>query len=129
MRFDIGTGLAGEKLIDRQQIVEARLRLVESDLAAGPGDGPRDLAADVVRRVEQANCIVGVLLALAHLLERVLEPHDPGTGLGDDRLGLAKDDTESVIETRREVAGEFEVLALIGADRNQDWPRRPPTVQ
>ena len=69
--------------------------------------------ARVVHHVDQPGVTVG---RLAHLRRRILQVHHPGAGTRHHRLGDDERVAEAVVEARREVTGDLDVLALVLAD-------------
>ncbi len=114
---DVG---AGDRGLDRQQVRHSRLGLgVVADLPLAVGDRRADLLGRHRRIVEQADQPRLAGRRLAHLRRRVLQVVDLGGGLRDHRLGDDEGVGEARVEALRDVAGQFQVLALVLADGHQ----------
>src|SRR3954447_15822629 len=113
--LEVGDAPPGERAVDGQQGGAAGLvDGVGDDLAAGVGDGRADLLRRHRGLVEQVHA-AGRRQALAHLLLRRLQVHDPRRRLRDEPGGHREGVTEAAVEPDREVAGELQVLALVVA--------------
>ena len=93
-------------------------RRTAAGAGVGVGDRPRHLAAYDVGRVEQVDR-AGRVGGLRHLAVGVQQVHHPGGAVGGgDHLGHGEDLAVAPVEPQREVAGQLDVLALVGADRH-----------
>ncbi len=78
-----------------------------------------DLKGDGVRIIIEVDARLIRRVGFGHLFRAVAEAHDPCRGAEDQRLDLGKEcHVVVVIELVGDVVGEFQVLALIIADRN-----------
>src|SRR5690606_35471725 len=113
----VGDGRAGQRGLDAQQVGDAGLvLLVEADLRLGVGDGAHDLLAQRPGLFEDVEDAAGAGGGLGHLRGRVLEVGDLLDLFQDVRLGDGEGVAEAVVEPLPEVAGELQVLLLVGAD-------------
>ena len=93
----VSAGLSGPPTTSVPESVTARLILRRID----------------VRRVHDRDVAVLRAGALAHLLAGVVQAHDPGASLADDRLGHHERLAERVVEALGHVARELHVLLLV----------------
>ena len=110
------SGVAGEGLVDGEQIEHAGSGGLEIDGGVGIGGGAHDGLADLGGGIEQGDGVIQAGGGFAHLLGGVVEAHDARAdggkaGVGDDEgIGVER------IEALGDIAGEFEVLRLVVAD-------------
>src|SRR5204862_311107 len=60
---------------------------------------------------------------------RIVESHNPGAALRNDRLWNRQHVAKALVEARGDVTGELDVLLLIGADRHPQGAGRAPSVE
>ena len=124
---DIFKSGVGEERKDLEEIGDAGLiEHVVVDFGEVVGGGGHDFFACYCRFVREHNFGIGVGARFVHFLLGVLEVADAETGRKAHEFGLLRGDggrqedflASAVVEAESEVAGEFEVLELVLADRD-----------
>ena len=111
-------GLAGEGLVDGEQVEHAGAGGLEIDRGVGIGGGAHDGLADLGGRIEQRDGVVGAGGGLAHLLRGIVEAHDARADGGQAGVGHDEGVAVERIEALGDIAREFQVLRLVVADRH-----------
>ena len=104
--------------VDGHEVVDAILALAVADLRLAVRDGALEFLQDGFLVVENGDGRLRVRVGLAHLARRILQAHDACTGLREIALGQLEHLAVGVVEARRDVARELEVLRLVRADRH-----------
>ena len=116
LRRDCVHTLARDGAVDRHEVVDAILAFAVADLGLAVRDGALEFLDDDIFVVEDGDRGFRVRVGLAHLARRILQAHDARARFRIVALRQLERLAVRVVEPRRDVARELEVLRLVGAD-------------
>ena len=120
LKLDLLEAFSGDGGVDVHQVGHARLVdgvIAHTVFGVAVGDGPLELALNVLRLLHQEHAALGN--GLGHFGLGIGQAHDAGAGLGDIGLRDLEHIAVDVVETLGHVPGQLAVLLLVLTHRDE----------